>query len=236
MEDEDEQRLPAVGPSFRDATRVAGANTAIWTDIYLSNRDALIAGIDGLTERLGDVRAALQQGDAAAVSAWNERARADRDALLGAGLVGGAGGDEAIELRASVPNRPGVIAELALALGGAGVNILDMALSPSEDNRQGVSRAVGGRRAPRRPRAGADRGPRLSGGAGMNMRFEPSGGLHGRLTAPADKSLSHRAALLGAMASSPCGSRTTCTPPTPPRRSRPCARSARSWRFARAKW
>ena len=31
-----------------------------------------------------------------------------------------------------------MIAEIALALGGAGVNILDMALSPSEDNRQGV--------------------------------------------------------------------------------------------------
>ena len=37
----------------------------------------------------------------------------------------------------------------------------------------------------------------------MNLRFEPSGGLQGRLTAPADKSLSHRAALLGAMASEP---------------------------------
>jgi prephenate dehydrogenase len=135
---EDDQRLPAVGPSFRDATRVAGANTSIWTDIYLSNRDALIAGIDGLTEQLGVVREALQEGDAAAVSAWNERARADRESLLGAGLVGGAGGDEVVELRASVPNRPGVIAELALALGQAGVNILDMALSPSEDNRQGV--------------------------------------------------------------------------------------------------
>jgi 3-phosphoshikimate 1-carboxyvinyltransferase len=35
------------------------------------------------------------------------------------------------------------------------------------------------------------------------MRFEPSGGLHGKLTAPADKSISHRAALLGAMASEP---------------------------------
>jgi prephenate dehydrogenase len=136
--DEDDRRLPAVGPSFRDATRVAGANTAIWTDIYLSNRDALIAGIDELTERLGAVRTALAAGDAATVSAWNERARADREALLGAGLIGGAPGDEAIELRAAVPNRPGVIAELALALGGAGVNILDMALSPSEDNRQGV--------------------------------------------------------------------------------------------------
>ncbi|MGH2902859.1 MAG: 3-phosphoshikimate 1-carboxyvinyltransferase [Solirubrobacteraceae bacterium] len=37
----------------------------------------------------------------------------------------------------------------------------------------------------------------------MNVRFEPSGGLQGKLTAPADKSISHRAALLGAMASEP---------------------------------
>jgi prephenate dehydrogenase len=42
------------------------------------------------------------------------------------------------ELRVSVPNRPGVIADIALVLGRAGVNIVDMALSPSEDNRQGV--------------------------------------------------------------------------------------------------
>ena len=67
-----------------------------------------------------------------------DKSLSHRAALLGAGLVGGADGDEVVELRASVPNRPGVIAELALALGGAGVNILDMALSPSEDNRQGV--------------------------------------------------------------------------------------------------
>src|SRR5277367_6576855 len=37
----------------------------------------------------------------------------------------------------------------------------------------------------------------------MNMRFEPARGLSGELTAPADKSISHRAALLGAMASEP---------------------------------
>jgi 3-phosphoshikimate 1-carboxyvinyltransferase len=37
----------------------------------------------------------------------------------------------------------------------------------------------------------------------MNLRFEPSGPLTGELTAPADKSISHRAALLGAMASYP---------------------------------
>jgi prephenate dehydrogenase len=131
---EQSQRLPAVGPSFRDATRVAGANSAIWTDIYLSNRDALVAGIDELSGRLHDVRALLLAEDRAGVAAWNERARAEREALLGAGLVGG----PVHELRVSVPNRPGVIAELALALGGAGVNIVDLVLSPSQDNRQGV--------------------------------------------------------------------------------------------------
>jgi 3-phosphoshikimate 1-carboxyvinyltransferase len=37
----------------------------------------------------------------------------------------------------------------------------------------------------------------------MNMRFEPSQGLTGTLRPPADKSISHRAALLGAMAAEP---------------------------------
>jgi prephenate dehydrogenase len=127
-------RLPAVGPSFRDATRVAGANSAIWTDIFISNRDALIAALDEFAERMDEVRAKLAAGDADAITAWNESARVEHERLLGAGA-----GDAGVsELRASVPNRPGVIAEIALALGGAGVNILDMALSPSEDNSQGV--------------------------------------------------------------------------------------------------
>jgi prephenate dehydrogenase len=127
-------RLPAAGPSFRDWARVAGANSAIWTDIYVSNRDALIASIDEFSARLQSVRSTLEAGDRDAVTAWNEAARASREVVLGAGLVGG----PAHELRASVPNRPGVIAEIALALGRAGVNIADMALSPSPDNSQGV--------------------------------------------------------------------------------------------------
>ena len=130
-------RLPAIGPSFRDATRVAGANSAIWPDIYASNRDALIEAVDRLTAALAEVRGMLAAGDTRALGEWNDASRSARDRLLEAGLAGAVG--EAVhELRASVPNRPGVIAEIALALGGAGVNILDMALAPSDDNRQGV--------------------------------------------------------------------------------------------------
>jgi prephenate dehydrogenase len=127
-------RLPATGPSFRDATRVAGASSAIWTDIYLSNRDALTAEIDRTIERLQAVRTSLAANDPAAVAAWNDAAAADRRALLEAQLAGG----ELFELRASVPNRPGVIAQLALALGRGGVNIVDMALYPASDMTEGV--------------------------------------------------------------------------------------------------
>ena len=42
-----------------------------------------------------------------------------------------------VELRVSVPNRPGVVAEVALALGRASVNIVDMALYPAADNTTG---------------------------------------------------------------------------------------------------
>jgi prephenate dehydrogenase len=72
------------GPSFRDATRVAGANTAIWVDIYLSNGDALIEAIDEAIDRLGEVRTALARSDNRALTAWNERAHCERQRLLGA--------------------------------------------------------------------------------------------------------------------------------------------------------
>ncbi|HET7049908.1 MAG TPA: prephenate dehydrogenase/arogenate dehydrogenase family protein [Solirubrobacteraceae bacterium] len=129
-----DERLPATGPSFRDATRVAGAPSAVWTDIYLSNRDALADEIDGMIARLGEVRDVLRAGDAERITAWNDDAASDRRRLLEGQLAGG----PLFELRASVPNRPGVIAQLALELGRAGVNITDMALYPAADMSEGV--------------------------------------------------------------------------------------------------
>ncbi len=129
-----DERLPATGPSFRDATRVAGAPSAIWTDIYVSNRDALAAGIDEAIASLQSVRVALAQADAPWLTRWNDAAGDDRRRLLEAQLAGG----PLFELRASVPNRPGVIAQVALELGRAGVNIVDMALYPASDMSEGV--------------------------------------------------------------------------------------------------
>ena len=145
----------------------------------------------------------LAAGDAAAVGGWIDRARVDRDALLGAGLTGAA----VHELRVHVPNRPGVIAEIALALGEAGVNIGDLALSPSRDKARAWWRcgsAAMSRRRGRRISWRASASPSCEHDAPrMNVRFEPAAALTGTVAPPADKSISHRAALLGAMSSEP---------------------------------
>src|SRR3954469_19975755 len=131
---EESERLPEVGPSFRDTTRVAGANPSIWGDIFATNSEAVAREIDAAAERLREAAEVIRSGDSDRVAAWHGAAREDRRRLLEADLIGG----ELYELRLSVENRPGTVAELALALGRAGVNIEDMALYPAPDMRTGA--------------------------------------------------------------------------------------------------
>ncbi len=72
--------------------------------------------------------------DGEALAAWNDGARQERRRLLESDLAGG----PVHELRVGVPNRPGVIAEVALVLGRGGVNIADMALYPAADWSEGT--------------------------------------------------------------------------------------------------
>ncbi|HEX8689323.1 MAG TPA: prephenate dehydrogenase/arogenate dehydrogenase family protein [Solirubrobacterales bacterium] len=130
----DSERMPEAGPSFRDATRVAGSNPAIWGDIFSANSEAIAAAIEETIVRLREARELIEAGASEAVTAWHAAAGADRQRLLetepGAGPLR--------EVRIVVPNRPGIVAELALALGNAGVNIEDMALHPAADMQSGA--------------------------------------------------------------------------------------------------
>jgi prephenate dehydrogenase len=125
------ESLPATGPSFRDATRVAGANPALWAGIYAGNAEALGASIDQAIAALEDVRGRLAAGDS--LEDWQARSAGLRAALRTA-----AAGGELAELHVVVPNRPGVIADIALTLSRAGINIADMSLAPSIDMATGA--------------------------------------------------------------------------------------------------
>jgi len=70
-------RMPpgaTLGPGARDTTRLAAGSAALWTEILLMNRDAVLPALRALEEPLGEIERALEAGDAAAVSAWLTRA------------------------------------------------------------------------------------------------------------------------------------------------------------------
>lgn len=123
------ETLPPTGPSFRDATRVAGANPLLWGQIYAANAAALGAQIDATIAALQDVRGRLHD-----LRGWQEEVAGQRRALLEVGLDSG----PQEELRVFVPNVPGVVADIAVTLGHAGINILDMSLAPSVDGSTGI--------------------------------------------------------------------------------------------------
>jgi prephenate dehydrogenase len=131
---QDTGRLPDVGPSFRDMTRVAGSNPAIWADIFAGNREAVADSVDSVGERLREAARLIREGDREALAAWHGAAGEARRRLLESESEAG----PLRELRIVVANKPGTIAELALALGEAGVNIEDMALHPAPDMTSGA--------------------------------------------------------------------------------------------------
>ena len=50
--------------SYKDMTRVAWLNAPMWTELFLENRDNLIAELDAITASLNEYRAALEENDA----------------------------------------------------------------------------------------------------------------------------------------------------------------------------
>ncbi|MEZ5078496.1 MAG: prephenate dehydrogenase/arogenate dehydrogenase family protein [Solirubrobacterales bacterium] len=128
------ERLSEVGPSFRDMTRVAGSNPAVWADIFTTNREAVADSVEAVARRLEEAAKLIRKGERGQIEAWHAAAGEDRRRLLEFELEAG----PMRELRIVVANRPGTIAALALGLAEAGVNIQDMALHPAPDMSSGA--------------------------------------------------------------------------------------------------
>ncbi|MEX3979333.1 prephenate dehydrogenase [Paraburkholderia sp. EG287A] len=75
---------------FRDFTRIAASSPEMWRDVCLANRAALLAELDGYTEVLARLRAAIDAGDGAALETVFARSRAAREAWQERGGKGAA--------------------------------------------------------------------------------------------------------------------------------------------------
>lgn len=119
------EALRSAGPSFVDLTRVAGANPVLWADILIENAVPVQAAIADQAERLGEVSRAIGAGDRAWLTSFMEGAAAGRARLREAPPEVLA---EPWRVVVAMPNRPGVISEVATILGHAHINIEDLSL------------------------------------------------------------------------------------------------------------
>lgn len=72
-----------VGNGFRDVTRIAASRPEVWTEICLTNREALLEGLRAYENWLGDFRHALEEEDAPAIEGFFSQAKAARESICG---------------------------------------------------------------------------------------------------------------------------------------------------------
>ena len=125
-------RLAAGG--FRDMTRIASGHPAIWPDICVENRDAIVAVLDDLRDRLDDVRHLVATGDRGGLLDGLERARKARTNLPGRLPPGTA----VAEIRVPLPDRKGELAVITRLAADLDVNILDIEVAHSAEGDRGV--------------------------------------------------------------------------------------------------
>lgn len=68
--------------SLRDTSRVAASSPAMWRDIFLENRAALLPLVERMTSHLTELAAAIAAGDGARIEAFLAEAREQRATLL----------------------------------------------------------------------------------------------------------------------------------------------------------
>ncbi|MGM0769574.1 MAG: bifunctional prephenate dehydrogenase/3-phosphoshikimate 1-carboxyvinyltransferase [Pseudomonadota bacterium] len=78
-EDENLDIFRYAAGGFRDFTRIAASDPVMWHDIFLSNRDAVLRGIDHFTHDLDQLRTAIANQDSATLLRVFSRAKAARE-------------------------------------------------------------------------------------------------------------------------------------------------------------
>jgi prephenate dehydrogenase len=125
-------RLAAGG--FRDMTRIASGQPGIWPDICRDNRAAIVGVLDELTAALQQMRSLVTNGDRAGLLAVLDQARAARVNLPARFRTAA----DLREVRIPVPDRPGVVADVAILAADLDVNIVDLEIMHSTEGPQGV--------------------------------------------------------------------------------------------------
>jgi prephenate dehydrogenase len=111
-------RLAAGG--FKDTTRIAAGSAELWSGIALDNRLALSASLSEIREIIGSFEMAIAAGDERQLESLLEKAADLRKSIPSTWVPDS---QRLVQLRISMANRSGVIAEVTGYAAKAGCNI-----------------------------------------------------------------------------------------------------------------
>jgi len=123
--EEDTVLLQLAAGGFRDMTRVAAGDPAIWPDVLFENRAAISQSLQSLEARLAALRTALNTDDHEAVASDLRSAASARRQLPGRAL----NSENLAYLRVAVSDQPGVLAAVTMAASEMLVNIYDIEIA-----------------------------------------------------------------------------------------------------------
>jgi prephenate dehydrogenase len=121
-----DEALGYAGASLREMTRVAGANPAVWADIFVENGDLIADALASHRESLGDVERALRERDRGFFERWIAETAQSRTRMLEYAYRTDA--QRLNRIRVRIPDKPGHLARITQTLGAAGINIEDFEL------------------------------------------------------------------------------------------------------------
>ena len=123
--EEDAVLLQLAAGGFRDMTRVAAGDPAIWPDILFENREAVAQSLESLENRLKSLRHALLDDGRDVILDSLLTAASARRQLPGRALSS----DDLAYLRVKVSDEPGVLAKVTMAASELLVNIYDIEIA-----------------------------------------------------------------------------------------------------------
>ena len=129
QEHEMTRRFAAGG--FRDMTRIAESEPAMWTSILLSNRKAILERIEDFKERLDEIGQAISKGEEEQIWNFFNQAREQRQAME---IHKRGGVDSSYDLYVDVPDEEDVILRILELLRGTSLVNIHI----NEENREDV--------------------------------------------------------------------------------------------------
>ncbi|MHB8157155.1 MAG: prephenate dehydrogenase/arogenate dehydrogenase family protein, partial [Desulfocucumaceae bacterium] len=122
---------------FRDTTRIAAGSPDMWRDIFITNQTSILKALNSFRDRLDEFQQAIEGQNQQKIYEVLFRAK-----NLKSGIPAKRKGylPALWEIVVTVPDRPGVIGEIAIILGGSGINISDIEILRVREGEGGTIR------------------------------------------------------------------------------------------------